>query len=206
MRSLYATWPRVGMVLAAVLTVALVVALADDPDRATDVRFVLAVSLLTLFLHQNEEYVRPGGFPRMVNLVMFHSDLPDRYPLDQRTSWIVNVGLGWTSYAAAAIVGAHAIWLGIATLVVSAGNVFAHTLLFNIRGRTLYNPGLATCWLLFVPVITWFVVVVARDDLVGVGAVVVGIALGLALNYLGVVRLIVALGDRDSPYAFPARR
>jgi uncharacterized protein with HXXEE motif len=205
MRWFFAHWPRVGLALAAVLAVALVVALAADPDRAGDVRFVLTVSLLTLLLHQTEEYVWPGGFPQMANRVMFRSDLPDRFPLDQRTSWIINVGLGWTTYAVAAVVGERALWLGIATLVVSAGNVVAHTLLFNIRGRTLYNPGLATSWLLFVPTIVWFVVLVARDDLVDAVDVVVGVLLGMAINYLGVVRLIVVLGRRDTAYPFPSR-
>ena len=192
------------MVLALALGVLLAVLLVGDADRVTDVRFVLAVSLLTLFLHQTEEYVRPGGFPQMANRAMFRSQLPDRFPLNQRTACVINVGIGWSSYAAAAIAGPHALWLGIATLMVSVGNVVAHTLIFNIRGRTLYNPGLATCWLLFVPVIVWFTVIVVRDELVGPVEAAIGLLLGLALNYLGVLRLIVLLGDPETPYAFPA--
>jgi hypothetical protein len=206
MRSLYASWPRVGLVLALVLAVVLAVLLVADTGRAADLRFVLAVSLLTLFLHQGEEYVWPGGFPRMVNRVVFESDDPDRYPLNQRTAWIVNVALGWTVYALAVLVGDHAVWLGIATLTVSAGNVFAHTLLFNIRGHTLYNPGLATSWLLFAPVIVWFGALAVRGDWASPVEVVVGIVLGLVLNYVGVIRMITLLADRDTTYVFPPPR
>ena len=205
MRSFFAYWPRVGLALAAVLVAVLAALAVTDPDRLSDPRLVAAVSLVTLLLHQTEEYVWPGGFPQMVNRVMFRSDQPDRYPLDQRTSWIVNVALGWTLYALAVLVVEPAPWLVVATLVVSAGNVVAHTVLFNVRGRTFYNPGLATCWVLFVPVIAWFVVVARREDLLGVVDVVVGVVLGMAVNYLGVLRLIVVLGDRDTAYPFPSR-
>lgn len=205
MRWFFARWPVVGLTIGAALAVTLVALAVGDRDRLDDLRFVLAVSLLTLLLHQGEEYVRPGGFPQMVNQVVFRSDIPDRYPLDQRTSWIVNVALGWSVYGLAVLVGPAAVWLGIATLTVSAGNVFAHTLLFNVRGRTLYNPGLATCWLLFVPVIVWFATLAARDDWVHVTDVVVGIVVGLILNYVGVIRMITLLGRRDTAYPFPSR-
>lgn len=193
----YARWPYVGLALAAVLAVTLL--LGPEVD---DLQLLLLVSLVTLFLHQGEEYVRPGGFPQMVNRVVFASDDPDRYPLNRRTAWIINVALGWTVYALAALLGERAVWLAIATLTVSAGNVLAHTLLFNIRGRTLYNPGLVTCWLLFVPVIVWFVVIAADGDWLETADVVVGIVLGLVLNYVGVIRMITLLADPETPYSF----
>ena len=201
MRWFFARWPYVGLAIAAVLAVVL----ALDP-ALDDLRTLLLVSLVTLLLHQGEEYVWPGGFPRMVNRVVFESAEPDRFPLNQRTAWIINVALGWTVYALAAVVGENAVWLAIATLTVSAGNVVAHTLLFNIRGRTLYNPGLATSWLLFVPVIAWFAVEAAREDWVSAVDVAVGIVLGLVLNYVGVIRMITLLADRETSYAFPAPR
>jgi hypothetical protein len=196
----FAKWPYVGLVLAVLLGLVLVL----DPGL-DELQVLLLVSLLTLFLHQGEEYVLPGGFPQMVNRVVFQSEAPDRYPLNQRTAWIVNVALGWTVYLLAALLGERAVWIAIATLTVSVGNVLAHTLLFNIRGRTLYNPGLATCWLLFVPVVVWFAVLAARDDWLSTSDVVIGILLGLMLNYVGVIRMITLLADPETPYAFPAR-
>jgi hypothetical protein len=52
------------------------------------------LSLISLFLHQAEEYRYPGYFPGMVNLVMFASPQPDRYPLNTNTALIVNVVIG----------------------------------------------------------------------------------------------------------------
>jgi hypothetical protein len=46
----------------------------------------------------------------------------------------------------AALFWGQAFWLAIATIMVSLGNVLAHTLVFNIKVRTLYNPGLFTNW------------------------------------------------------------
>lgn len=203
MSRLYARWHVGGLVLA----VGLGALVAWRHGHWSDLRVLLVLSLVTLLLHQAEEYGWPGGFPRMVNTAVFRSDDPDRFPLDQRTAWLVNVALGWTLYGAVALLAEDAIWLAVASLVVSAGNVVAHTVLFNVRGRTLYNPGLATSWLLFVPVLVGFVVVARRDDLVGPAELAVGLVLGLAISYLGVIRLITVLGDRATPYAFaPAGR
>lgn len=105
---------------------------------------LLWLSLISLLLHQVEEYRWPGYFPGMTNRMLYRSSQPDRYPLNTRTALIVNVVMGWGSYAAAAVAGSRLPWLGIATLLVSAGNVVAHTLLFNWKGRTWYNPGQAT--------------------------------------------------------------
>jgi hypothetical protein len=57
----------------------------------------------------------------------------------------VNVLIGWSTYFLAAILGEKAIWLGIATILISPGNTIAHTFLFNIKGRMFYNAGLLTC-------------------------------------------------------------
>ena len=60
--------------------------------------WVLWISLMALFVHQFEEYRYPGYFPGMVNLVLFASNQPDRYPLNANTALIVNVIVGWLFY------------------------------------------------------------------------------------------------------------
>src|SRR5262245_3552537 len=99
----------------------------------------LWLNLIALFLHQFEEYRYPGYFPGMMNVVLFASRQPDRYPLNANTALIVNVFVGWLVYVLAAVFGANIVWLGIAVMLVSAGNVVAHTFLFNIKGKSLYN-------------------------------------------------------------------
>ncbi len=119
---------------------------------------VLWISLIALFVHQFEEYRYPGYFPGMMNLVMFASNQPDRYPLNSNTALIINVIVGWLFYFLAAMFGENVIWLGIATILVSAGNFVAHTFLFNIKGKSFYNPGMVTADILLLPIVVYFFV------------------------------------------------
>ena len=135
-------WFNFGIVLVISLFLGILV------YRPSGMELLLWISLGSLFLHQFEEWRYPGYFPGMVNKAMFKSDMPDRYPLNANSGMLVNVVLGWGGYFLAALFWKQAIWLAIATILVSVGNIFAHTIIFNIKGRTLYNPGLITAWLL----------------------------------------------------------
>lgn len=167
--------------------------------------FLLWISLISLFLHQAEEYRYPGYFPGMVNSVMFSSQQPDRYPLNTNTALIVNVVIGWLTYFLAAVFVEKAIWLGIATILISASNFIAHTFLFNLKGKTRYNPGMLTAELLFLPIAVIFFALVIRNGLATTLDWVIGIPLGIALNYLGILKLIDLLKDKNSPFLFPKR-
>lgn len=160
------------------------------------------LSLVSLFLHQLEEYRIVGTFPGMVNSVMFNSKLPDRYPLNTNTAFYVNVVVGWTSYILAAILAEKAIWLGIATIMVSLGNIIAHTTVFNIKGKTIYNAGLATSWLFFVPCAYYFVSIIYTNNLATNTDYFIGIALGLILNIVGILKLIDWMADEKTTYIF----
>jgi len=94
----------------------------------------------------------------------------------------VNVFVGWTTYFLAAYFAEKAIWLGMATITVSIGNIISHTLFFNIKGRTWYNASLTTCWLLFAPASFFF---------------------GIALNVFGILKLIDWMKNKDTRYIFP---
>lgn len=173
--------------------------------RPSGLSLVLWLSLITLCLHQFEEYRYPGYFPGMMNLVMFASRQPDRYPLNAQTALIVNVGVGWLAYGLAAVFGEQALWLGIATVLVSVGNFIAHTFLFNIRGRTLYNPGQLTAVVLFLPLAAYFYAALLQSGAASPLDWGLGLALGIALNYVGILKLIDWLKDERTPYVFPAR-
>ncbi len=166
---------------------------------------LLWLSLLSLFLHQFEEYRYPGYFPGMMNTVMFASAQPDRYPLNPQTALIVNVVTGWLFYALAAVLAERALWLGIATMLVSVGNFLAHTFLFNIKGRSRYNPGMLTADLLFLPLTVWFFAVVIGERLASATDWCLGIVLGVTLNVVGILKLIDWLKDENTPHVFPRR-
>ncbi|MCZ2458389.1 MAG: HXXEE domain-containing protein [Chitinophagales bacterium] len=160
------------------------------------------LSLVSLFIHQMEEYRIPGTFPGMINRVMFHSDWPDRYPLNSNTSLIINVWIGWTLYFFAAITGERFIWLGMSSIMISLGNFIAHTFIFNIKGKTFYNAGLVTCWLLFAPCVFFFFKIIHEDNLATFTDYFIGVLMGILINFIGVFKLITWLADRNTVFVF----
>lgn len=173
--------------------------------KLTNYQTLMWLSLASLFLHQLEEYRIVGTFPGMVNTVMYNSKMPDRYPLNTNTAFYVNVVVGWTFYFLAAILGERTIWLGIATILVSVGNIIAHTIVFNIKGKTIYNAGLATSWLLFVPCVYFFISVIHTNHLPTKWDYCIGIALGITLNVVGILKLIDWMADKNTIYIFKDR-
>ncbi len=201
MKFLRKHWYDLGGVLAIITAVFLFY----FHNSLTNYQLLMWLSLVSLFLHQLEEYRLAGTFPGMVNRAMYKSDMPDRYPLNTNTSLLVNVFVGWAPYLSAAIFGEQAVWLGIATIVVSLGNTVAHTTVFNIKGKTIYNAGLATSWLLFVPCIYFFFTIIYKENLVTLTDYCIGIPLGIILNVVGIVKLIDWLADKETKYIFDQR-
>jgi hypothetical protein len=171
----------------------------------TDYQLVMWLSLVSLFLHQLEEYRIGGTFPGMANRVMFKSDLPDRFPLNTNSSLFVNVYFGWTSYLLAAVIAEHAVWLGVATIVVSIANSISHTTVFNIKGKTFYNAGLVTSWLFFVPCIYFFFRIVYTENLITPLDYIIGIPLGIAFNIFGILKPMTWFADKNTNYIFEQR-
>ena len=174
-------------------------------NKLDSLSLLLWLSLISLFLHQFEEYRYPGYFPGMMNTVMFSSKQPDRYPLNTNTAFIVNVFVGWLFYFPAAVFGERVIWLGIATILISVGNFIVHTFIFNIKGKTFYNPGMFTAIIFFVPIAAYFGYLLIHGNLATPIDWTVGIILGIVLNVIGVLKLIDWLKDENTPYIFPKR-
>jgi hypothetical protein len=192
-------WFDLGFLFAIALAIALYVI------QPTGMTLLLWLSLGTLFLHQVEEWRFPGYFPGMANTVMFKSDMPDRFPLNANSGMLINVVLGWGGYILAALLWQQAIWLVIATMLVSLGNIFAHTIIFNIKGKTIYNPGLITSWVFFAPMVYLIFGMVISERMASPSDWVIGIGLGIALNYFGVYKMIIWLADKNTEYVFPRR-
>ncbi|MEB2328908.1 MAG: HXXEE domain-containing protein [Ignavibacteriaceae bacterium] len=174
-------------------------------DSFTNYELIMWFSFFSLLLHQVEEYRLPGTFPGMINRIMFKSDLPDRFPLNTNTAVYVNVYAGWTVYLLATILGEKSIWLGVLTMIISAGNVVVHTVLFNLKGKMFYNAGLVTCWILFVPIVSVFFVTVYSENLASTADYLIGITIGIGLNVFGIFKFINWLADRKTVYVFPNR-
>jgi hypothetical protein len=171
----------------------------------SNLQLLLWLSLVSLFFHQLEEYRIVGTFPGMINTAMYKSEMPDRYPLNPNTALIINTIIGWSFYFLAALFAEKAMWLGIATMMISLGNIIAHTFLFNIKGKTFYNAGMATSWLFFAPCIYFFINIIYTNNLVTSKDYVVGISLGIILNIVGVLKLIDWLANKQTTYIFEQR-
>ncbi|HTO15106.1 MAG TPA: HXXEE domain-containing protein [Edaphocola sp.] len=202
MRYLRNHWFDIGGVLG-LITLLLI---SGFHSKLSDYQLLMWLSLTSLFFHQFEEYRLPGTFPGMINRVMFHSDLPDRYPLNSNTSLIINLSIGWLLYLSAALVGDRIIWLGIATILVSLGNILAHTFLFNIKGKTIYNAGMATSLLFFIPCVYFFFKIIEEEHLVSITDYLIGIPLGIIINIFGVFKLIIYLSNSKTKYIFKKRQ
>lgn len=153
-------------------------------------QLLMWLSLASLFFRQVEEYIIPGTFPGMLNRVMFNSDFPDRFPLNSNTSLVINVGVGWILYVLAALAGERFVWLGMAAILVSLGNFVAHTFIFNIKGKTIYNAGMATSWLLFAHCVYFFCKIITEEQLASTTDYLIGIPFGLSINVFGVFKPI----------------
>ena len=193
-------WFDVGVVLGGILVI---VWLIVRPEFST-VQLILWVSLLTLFLHQFEEWRWPGWFAGMLNIGLFRSDEPSRYPLNPTSGMVVNVVVGWGGYVLAALLWSHALWLGVATLMVSIGNCAFHLVFMPLRLKIPYNPGMVTSLVLFLPTVIWFFIASSKDGLLTSGDLLLGIPLGIVLNVVGVIGVIELLKRTDAE-PFPDR-
>jgi hypothetical protein len=194
-------WYDLGGILAFIVLIYVFVNISS----LTDYELLMWLSLVGLFFHQVEEYRIAGTFPGMINTVMFNSNMPDRYPLNTDSAFIINVFVGWLFYFFAAILGEKAIWLGLATILVSLGNFIAHTFLFNIKGKTFYNAGMITSLIFFAPAVYFFFHIVYANDLITKADYLAGIPLGLALNIIGVFKFIAWLKNKNTSYIFEQR-
>ena len=171
----------------------------------TSYQYLMWLSLASLFFHQLEEYRIVGTFPGMLNAVVYKSEMPDRYPLNTNSALFVNVIVGWTFYFFAVFFAEKAIWLGLATILTSLGNIIAHTFLFNIKGKTIYNAGMVTGWLFFAPCIYFFFLIVCNENIVTITDYLIGIPLGITLNLIGVLKIIDWMANRNTTFIFEDR-
>lgn len=190
--------------LGGVLGIGLGAGLIAQRQHSNTLGWWLWLSLLSLMAHQLEEYRWPGWFTGMLNRGVFHSEQPQRYPLNPSSALVVNVVVGWGSYLLAALLGWQLPALVIGTVLVSLGNLLAHSLLFPLRCRLLYNPGLATSWLLFAPISLAILERLSKSGRLDARDWVLGLVLGALLNGVGILGVIHWLRNPDAE-PFPRR-
>lgn len=194
-------WYDLGGILAVITSIYLVINFYDF----TYYKIIVYINLISLFLHQLEKFRVIGTYPEMINATLYNSDFPDRYPLNTQTALINNIGIGWLFYMAAAVLVESAVWLGIATILLSFGSFIAHVFFFNIKGGTFFNAGMITSILQYLPVTLVFFWIVIDQSYASLPDYLIGIPLGVMLNYLYYLKMTEWLKDRDTNYTFPVR-
>ncbi|MGD9923135.1 MAG: HXXEE domain-containing protein, partial [Pseudorhodoplanes sp.] len=111
-------------------------------------RALFAGLLVIYMVHQTEEHLWPGGFRQFTNDHIFHSGRAD-WPVTEGGVALVNIGFVWLPVALAALFPGPLRWVGLAWIGLTLVNAVIH-IATSIRFR-IYNPGLATSVLLFLP-------------------------------------------------------
>lgn len=192
------TWYYFG----GVLFVALSYLMGFQRGLFSEIQVILVFSFMAMLAHQFEEYVFPGGFPGIGNIAMFDErDVPDRYPLNANQVMISNVFLTYPFYIIP-ILFPDFIWLGLIQVGQGMLQITNHGILTNVKMKSLYNPGLASCILLQWPVGLYYIWFVETHHLVTTTDYVVGFfgtCLSFVVLWLGPIGL---LRDKHSRHAF----
>ena len=125
------------------------IAFRTDPGSE---RALFAALLVIYMVHRTEEHLWPGGFRQFANAHVFKSGNDD-WPVDKGGVALVNIGLVWLPVALAALFPDWLRWLGLARIGVTLINAVIH-IVTAIRFR-IYNPGLVTSIILFLPFTIW---------------------------------------------------
>ena len=196
MRFLRRHWYNVGLAWAAI---AIAWALLGSVPT---VQMILLLNFAALMLHQFEEYGWPGGFPWIHNQVVMASEGPvDRYPLNQNSALFINV-VGWAFCLVPALFPDQ-LWLGLAMVLFTIGQLVYHGVVTNRKFKSLYNPGLAAVVLLHIPLGIWYLVeVFSKGGFTfwdcALAVVYLGCFMGVVMQLIG-FKLLAA---KDSPYPF----
>lgn len=139
LRKLVNHWHEVSVFLAAAVAVCAVLFVEDPVQKC------LFAAVCAMLAHFYEEFGFPGGFPLMGMRVLMGSDEPDSTKL--RCNNLSSMFGNWTALLLLYIV--PLLLPGVRFLTLSAmlflfAEVLMHLVLFNVRQRSLYNPGMVT--------------------------------------------------------------
>ncbi len=171
-------------------------------SHVSHVQLILIFSFMALLMHQFEEYALPGGFPAVFNMAVGGElKKPDRYPLNSEQAFIVNVALAYPFYIAAILLPG-VIWLGLAQVLFGMFQIIVHGIVFNVKMRSWYNPGLATVVFLHFPIGIYYIWYVATNGLATTGDYVGGVVATIVAALLLVAMPLKFLADKESKHPF----
>jgi hypothetical protein len=140
-----AKWQKALPVLSALGIAAWIVLFRTHPlsERA------LWMGLLVIYmLHQIEEHLWPGGFRQFTNAHVFKSG-KDNWPISVGGVALVNIGYVWLPVGLAVLYPGALRWVGLGWIGLTLINGLIH--IANTIHLRIYNPGLVTSIVLFLP-------------------------------------------------------
>jgi hypothetical protein len=165
------------------------------------VQLIAALNFAALHAHQYEEYEHPGYFPGQFNRGVFHSDRPERYPLNTNQAMISNTLMAYPFYLLP-IAFPKKKRLGIAPVLGGFAQAAVHGVVFPVRARARYGPGFISAIFLHVPLGILYLRALKADERIDTVDWVTGALCALAFGVFGLAAPILLLRDRESPYAF----
>lgn len=202
-------WIKFGCVLTAIM---MSLMMLNWEKWGPDLKVVCAVAML-IPMHVVEEWVFPGGFHYQYNVGLFHSEVPNNYPMCRLSDMYTNL-LATFLYMLitfSAMADGNTVRPGIlmGTIAFTCLELFMHTLMgckmyfrFKEDGKTtIYGPGSFTAYFGFVPlgIIAYYCI---KDASITVFDWV--ICFGI-LAFIAVVCILIPEGiikRKDTPYYF----
>lgn len=128
--------------------------LTNDPMQK-----VLLASATMLLLHFYEEFGVPGGFPLMGVRIMLGKDEPDKTKWDcNNLNCMFGNWLALVMIYLLPLILPGVKFLFLSALFLSCAELVMHLILFNVKQKSLYNPGLITGVLGLAPVAIHYII------------------------------------------------
>jgi hypothetical protein len=140
----------------------------------------LFLALLVIYmLHQIEEHLWPGGFRQFANAYVFKSGKDD-WPVGSGGVALVNIGWVWLPVGLAVLFPATLNWIGLAWIGLTLINGLTH-IVSTVRLR-IYNPGLVTSIVLFLPFTIFVLALKAHGGALSIGDIALILLGGIVLH------------------------
>lgn len=164
---------------------------------------VFAIATALLPIHVLEEWHFPGGFHVMYNLMSGSEDV-HRYPMNQLSDMWTNF-IGVVFGCAVLIAGVRPLFLVMQLflcLMEVAGHAVSGARFMKKRYGRIYNPGLATTLLGYVPVAAAIVYIFVAIESPTLGEILLGLLCGAILGGFSLKGVEAICKSRETPYGY----
>lgn len=169
-------WQRSLPYLAVIGIIIWIALFRSDPQSER----ALWLGLLVIYmLHQTEEHLWPGGFRQFTNAHVFKSG-SDNWPVDISGVALINIGYVWLPVGLAILYPDTLRWIGLGWIGLTLINALTH-IVSTIRLR-IYNPGLVTSIVLFLPFTIFVLALEAQRGTLSATEIVLIIVAGILLH------------------------